>query len=81
MRTVFTSRLAADALGVSLHTVWRWIKSGELKTYYTPDSADRRTTRPDLERFAASRGLTLNIDEEPGFDVDAEAAKRCGHTV
>ena len=71
----------AEVLGVSIDTVWKWIRSGELQTYRIPGSGDRRLPRCQLEEFAAERGLPFQVADEPTIDVDAEVAKLCGHTI
>jgi len=45
-------REAADELGVSYYTVWKWVKAGLLKTKRTPNGRGlHMVRREDLEKL------------------------------
>ena len=54
-RQVYTTKQAADLLGVTLPTIVNWIKKGLLEAYKTP-GGHRRITKRALNSFMGSNG-------------------------
>lgn len=57
-----TPNQVAELLMVTPATVRQWAEKGELVAYTTP-GGHRRFRPDDVERFASSRGLQLNLQE------------------
>lgn len=61
-KTYLTPNQVAELLMVLPATVRQWAEKGELLAYTTP-GGHRRFKPDDVERFASSRGLQLNLQE------------------
>jgi excisionase family DNA binding protein len=61
-KTYLTPNQVAELLMVSPATVRQWAEKGELLAYTTP-GGHRRFRPDDVECFASSRGLQLNLQE------------------
>ena len=55
----FTTREAADILGVTAPTVIKWVKDGRMAAHRTP-GGHRRIAASDLSTFAADCGYTVD---------------------
>jgi excisionase family DNA binding protein len=53
---IFTVPRAAKYCSVHRVTLWRWVKSGELKSFHTP-GGHFRILRQDLESFMSEKGM------------------------
>jgi excisionase family DNA binding protein len=55
-KDVFTIPRAAEYCSIHRVTLWRWVKSGELKSFHTPGGHFRILKR-DLESFMREKGM------------------------
>jgi excisionase family DNA binding protein len=53
---IFTIPRAAKYCSIHRVTLWRWVKSGELKSFHTP-GGHFRILRQDLESFMSEKGM------------------------
>ena len=66
---VYFSGAAADAAGVSVETIKRAIRSGQLYAYHVNAGQDRRISRGNLLRFLREEGLTVEVLTPCRLDV------------
>ncbi|MGD2030149.1 MAG: response regulator [Desulfobacterales bacterium] len=55
-KDVFTIPRAAEYCSIHRVTLWRWVKSGELKSFHTP-GGHFRILKQDLESFMREKGM------------------------
>lgn len=67
-KTYLTPHKVAELLMVSPTAVRQWAEKGELKALMTP-GGHRRFLISEVERFARSNGLTLNVGESEGLRI------------
>jgi excisionase family DNA binding protein len=69
MDTVFTTKEAADLLGVSLRTVQLWVESGVLKAWKTA-GGHRRIAKESVDALLKEKGEALgNVSDEHPFRI------------
>ena len=66
----------ADRVGVSIYTVWRWIKQGKLRAF--KPGREYRLREADLEEFLAAREVHPKVQAPLSFSRWLE--ERCGHS-
>jgi len=59
-----TTGQVAELLQVSSQTVWRLIRSGELRAERLTHTSQFRVLRDELEKYAEAHNLTLLPDQE-----------------
>ncbi len=67
-RAYLTVKDVAVELGVSVETVRRWLRGGELAGYYLSDKSGWRIKRGDLDSFLVARyrpGGHVAVEESP----------------
>ena len=59
-KDVFTIPRAAEYCSIHRVTLWRWVKSGELKSFHTP-GGHFRILKEDLESFMRKKGMLFPL--------------------